>query len=124
MPQYTTVILPPQHIIESVAQLKQGLHDTIGWYHSCNSLAHITINLFVSSEKAFQIREDYIKHFASQLLPFSIGFDHTGIFSNGAFVILPDEVSRIRLSSMMKDFHNGVPGNVFGKSLNPHISIG
>lgn len=124
MPLYSVVIAPPEEIINEVAAMKQQLKDSIGFYHSCNSLAHVTINLFEGNEQTLEKWERYLDNFTSANSPFFVHFNKTGYFGNGAFFIAPDENSKIGLVNMMKEFHKGFPAVGFGKSKEPHISIG
>lgn len=123
MPRYSIVIHPPEYVIDEVKTLKQQLYNAIGWYHSCHSLAHITVNLFSGNEQKLTLWEEYAAHYAKNTAAFEVRFDKPVCFSNGAFVLLPDEGSYQKLRSLLKDFLQRIPAPAFGKSSKPHISI-
>jgi len=122
-PHYSIVIHPPENIICEVNTLKQQLYDAIGWYHSCHSLAHITVNLFKGYENTLQLWENYTAAFAAQQTITEVYFDHVMNFSNGAFVVVPNESSYKKLNLLMKNYLHHIPASAYGKSLKPHISI-
>lgn len=124
MSLYSVVISPPEEIINEVAAMKQQLKNSIGRYPSCNSLAHITFNVFIGNEETLQRWERFVGNFVMSLLPMQLHFDKTGYFGNGAFFIAPDENSKIELVKVMKNFHKQFPAPAHGKSKEPHISIG
>lgn len=123
MPRYSVVIHPPEPVIQEVALLKQQLYEKIGWYHSCHSQAHLTINLFSASEKSLPVWENYVANYTKHTTAFEVSFDKVMNFSNGAWVLLPDEYSYQKLRMLMKDFLRHIPASAFGKSSKPHISI-
>lgn len=123
-PQYSAAVMPPENIIQDIRLMKKKLQDAIGWYHSCHSDAHITFNVFRGGEPVIGKWMDYVKHFAALLGPMRLCFNKTGVFSNGAFILLPDEVTDELLTGIMKSFRKGSPYHHFGKPTQPHISIG
>lgn len=123
MPHYSVVILPPDNIANEVKLLKQKLEQAIGEYQSVHSLAHITFNLFSGNEATVQLWEQYVQDFASRESAFEVCFDKAVSFSNGAFVIMPNEATYLKMKLLMKDFFQHVPTPAYGKSLKPHISI-
>ena len=124
MPIYSVAISPPEAVISQVADMKQQLKNKIGFYQSCNSLAHITINGFIGNEATLQRWQRYLTDFTANCTPMTLCFNRTGYFGNGAFFLAPDDESKVGLVGMMKRFHAGFPAAAFGKSTVPHISIG
>lgn len=124
MPHYTVVIIPSEPVIAAVKAIKLRLLEAIGWYPSVHSLAHITFNLFSGGELTLLNWKRYVEQFATQSLPFTCCLDRTGHFNNGAFFLAPNETSKPELVAMMKAFHQSAPKGGFGKSVNPHVSIG
>ncbi|HTG66540.1 MAG TPA: hypothetical protein VL859_09210, partial [Flavobacterium sp.] len=53
--RYSLVISPSEEIIALVKTMKEELAKEIGWFHSKNSLAHITINEFMATENEIEI---------------------------------------------------------------------
>lgn len=123
-PLYSVVIHPWEEVVEEIKAHKQKLHDVIGWYHSYNSLAHITINLFSGNEPTLKRWEEYTEYFVKYLKAFDVRFNKTGTFHNGAFFLAPDEESAAKLIPIMKAFLKSAPAYPHGKSTKPHISIG
>jgi len=124
MPLYSIVILPPETLIQQIAAMKQQLKSKIGFYHSCNSVAHITLNVFMGYEETLLRWERYISNFVRNRTNIPLCFNKTGHFVNGAFFLAPDEGSKAELLRIMKSFYAGFPAPAFGKSNAPHISIG
>lgn len=123
MPRYSIIIHPPQYVIDEVNALKQKLYDVIGWYHSCRSLAHITVNLFSCNGQTISVWENVVAQYVQHTTAFEACFDRAMGFSNGAFVLLPGEDSYQKLRMLMKGFLQHIPAPAFGKSSKPHISI-
>lgn len=53
--KYSIAFIPDSKTSEEVKKLKLQLADEIGWYNSKNSLAHITICEFTSTDKEIEI---------------------------------------------------------------------
>ena len=123
-PRYSVIIHPPESVINEVRILKQKLQDRIGWYPSCNSLAHITFNLFSGHETTLAHWEEYVASFVKPLHAFTACFNRTGSFNNGAFFLAPRKVTHETLTFIMKNFLRPASSHLYGKSVNPHISIG
>ena len=124
VPLYSVVVHPPEHIIQEVKTLKKLLSDAAGPYASHNSLAHITFNLFSGNEATLARWEDYVAFYVKYLKPFTVCFNSIAVFNNGAFVLKADAASHERLVPVMKNFFKAAPPYPYGKSTNPHISIG
>ncbi|WNM17761.1 2'-5' RNA ligase family protein [Flavobacterium capsici] len=118
-------IIPSEKIITLVDLIKTILFDKIGWYHSRNSKAHITISEFEADEKEIHIISSRIKETANETTAINVKFENIKSFENGALFIGPNEDSRNELKAIMKKFYkttNSV-SKVY-KSYEPHISIG
>lgn len=124
MPHYSIVLIPSGSVIKEVAAIKLRLKEAIGWYHSVHAQAHITFNLFAGGELTLMNWKHHVQQFAARSQAFNCCLNRTGHFSNGAFFLAPDESSRLELISLMKAFHRAAPKGGFGKSTQPHVSIG
>jgi 2'-5' RNA ligase len=122
---YSVAISPPELIMDEVKSLKLRLKEAVNrHYSSVNSLAHITFCLFQGNESTFNRWEEYLQLFCTHMDSFPCRLDRTGSFWNGAFFLAPDEASRTQLIHIMKGFHKSAPRFAFGKSTQPHMSIG
>lgn len=125
MPLYSVAISPPEPILDEVRSLKLQLKKNVNrHYPSVNSLAHITFCLFHGNEPTLNRWEEYLQLFCAHIDSFPCRLDRTGSFWNGAFFLAPDEASRTRLIHIMKGFYKAAPKFAFGKSTQPHMSIG
>ncbi len=120
---YSAVLLPPSDIIKEINLLKQQLAHQIGPYKGLHSNAHITLSTFKATDNSLSQWITHIHSFANaqQIIPLT--FNRIVGFSNGAFVILPDENSQEQLRSMMKSFYSNRPKGKNNTSQRAHISI-
>lgn len=125
MPKYSVVIVPSEDIVSLVADIKQELSEKIGWFHSKNSQAHITLLEIVTTEEEAKKITHTIKNLCDGLKPVRVTFNRFGTFPNGAFFVAPTEDSKIELKSVMKEVHNATKllKNAY-RSHEPHITIG
>ncbi|MDI9310845.1 MAG: 2'-5' RNA ligase family protein [Limnohabitans sp.] len=120
----SVIIHPSDEIIEEVRLMKETLASKIGWYHSKNSLAHITINELETNESELEKIKRKLSTISRYLKTQEVIFDDFGTFPNGAFFLSPDVDSRLYLKNTMQDFHNSFDYKTTIKSSEPHISIG
>ena len=122
--KYSIAICPPIHIINRITEWKNQLRNTVGWYNSVNSKAHITIAEFNADEKQLNIAVNNLNEFTNRTTPFEVVFPYLGTFPNGAFFLSPDIESKEKLTKLMSDFNKSFKVATIIKSNNPHISIG
>lgn len=120
---YSAVLLPPSDIIEEINLLKQHLAHQIGPYKGLHSDAHITLSTFKATDHNLSQWETHIHNFANIQQAMPLTFNRVAGFSNGAFVILPDENSQELLRIMMKSFYTNRPKGKNNTSQRAHISI-
>jgi 2'-5' RNA ligase len=125
MKQYSIAFMPPANQIAYVKSKKDALCATIGWYHSRNSLAHITVLEFeIPQHKEHKLCEvvAYLRQFCSGIHPFDVRFNCLNTLGK-AFCLLPSMNSEAFLSAVMKACVAKFPFMCF-KSSKPHITIG
>lgn len=120
---YSIVFQPAPEIVAQIKGFKDSLADNIGWYHSKNSLAHITIAEFSASEEQVVIMQKQLQRIADSVTGFTVILDHFNSYPNGAFFIAPDLASKEKLVSVMKRFHKETRFALKHKSVAPHLSI-
>jgi 2'-5' RNA ligase len=121
--KYSIVFQPTEPIIEKVKALKQELSNSIGWYHSKNALAHITIcELTLDDSKISSLTTELTK-ICEYINPVTTHLNSFSSFPNGAFFIKQDEVSSKLYTSIMKTIHSSLAFKLSHKSTNPHLSI-
>jgi 2'-5' RNA ligase len=123
MSKYNLAVCPPDAIVAAVREMKQVLAKHAGWFHSKNSEAHITINVFEADEEELAAWKNYTAGFCPALVPFKVCLVRTGYFDTGAFYLAPDESSAKRLREMLLEFHKNTPLEPTAKSEEPHVTI-
>lgn len=120
---YSLVIHPPEAILDLVKSMKEQLASKVGWFHSKNSVGHITICEFRATDVAIEMIKNKISKLCETLTPVEVYLNELGSFPNGAFFIAPDNDSKNNLKHIMKQFHKllRIPNMI--KSDNPHLSI-
>lgn len=121
--RYSLVISPSEEIIALVKTMKEKLAQEIGWFHSKNSLAHITINEFMATKNDLEIIKKQLTTICESIKPISVclnSFDH---YPNGAFFIAPDANSKIDLKQIMKYVNQSFKVKTLLKNNEPHLSI-
>lgn len=121
--RYSLVISPPAEIISLIQSMKLNLAKEIGWFHSKNSLAHITINEFMASESEIEVIKKQLTNICDSLKAIPVHFDKFDTFPNGAFFIAPDEHSKKELKKIMKHIHQSFRFAILFKNNEPHITI-
>ena len=120
---YSIAIYPPAEVMNLVKEFKDLLAKIIGWFHSRNSIAHITIIEFQASEAEILIIKDFLKRFCGNKSPFHINLDGFKNYLNGALFIAPDEESKLVTKSFMKQLQASFPLKYHFGSKDPHMSI-
>jgi len=120
---YSLVIHPPEAILVLVKSMKEQLATEVGWFHSKNSVGHITICEFSATNAAIETIKNQISRLCDTLSPVHVRLNEFGSFPNGAFFIAPDKVSKNNLKHIMKRFHKSLRIPNMQKSDNPHLSI-
>lgn len=120
---YSLVIHPPQDILFLVKSMKEQLASEVGWYNSKNSVGHITICEFKSTETAIESIKKQIIKLCDSLVPVPVYLNEFSSFLNGAFYIAPDNDSKKELKHIMKQFNKSLQVPDMKKSDNPHLSI-
>jgi 2'-5' RNA ligase len=123
-PKYSLIIAPPQKGIEYVNKLKDELNSKIGWYHSRNSKAHITIVEFTADEDEVEKNIKLVTEIASQEIAIHLSFDGVSNYPNGAVFLKPDEATKKPLTDLMIRIQKNLNIKNSHKSKDPHISIG
>nr|WP_315203297.1 2'-5' RNA ligase family protein [uncultured Flavobacterium sp.] len=120
---YSLVIHPPEDILILVKSMKEQLATEVGWYNSKNSVGHITICEFKTTETAIESIKKQIIKLCDPLTPVTVHLNEFGAFPNGAFFIAPDSDSKKDLKHIMKHFNKSLQIQDMKKSDNPHLSI-
>jgi len=132
--KYSFVFQPDEAGLVLVDGLKQQLRAALaeefpdkdkGWYHSCNSKAHVTICAFAGNEdalaQAIAALQQTMRYERSQY----VYFDHFSSFAGGAFYIAPTVHARSYLKDRArKVVHTLNSFDLIEISDEPHISIG
>lgn len=120
---YSAVLLPPPPVIQEINFMKQQVADKIGEYKGLHSDAHITLCTFKATDRNLIQWKTHIRDFAGTQDTLALTFNRIACFSNGAFVLLPDENSHEQLRSVMKSFYKNRPKGRNNTSQRAHISI-
>lgn len=121
--RYSVAIHPTPELIAKIKGMKEQLANEIGWFHSKNAIAHITICEFEADEKDIERVKKQLIRICDSITPVSVHLNGFGNFSNGAFYINPDETSKANLAPIMRLFHNALVVKTNHHSDLPHISI-
>ena len=123
--KYSVVFHPSEDGIEVIKKLKLDFFNVIGWYGSCNSVAHITIGGFKANENQLEKYRQKLSKIADTLTPVQIYLDHFDAYEESrAFFLSPNENSKINLKPMMKKIQEALQISSKDRSDDPHISIG
>jgi 2'-5' RNA ligase len=120
---YSVAIYPPEPIITIIRSMKEQLAKEVGWFNSKNSVAHNTICEFKVSDEELKLVKSKLSRLCDGLEPFEIQLDSFNSYTNGAFVITPNEVSKNKLKPIMKRVQQSLLISNMKKSDNPHLSI-
>jgi 2'-5' RNA ligase len=122
--RYSLVISPSEEIITLVKTMKEQLAKEIGWFHSKNSLAHITINEFMATDSEIGIIKKELLTICDSLKPISVRLNAFDTYPNGAFFIAPDSLSKTELKHILKHVNQTFRFKTLLKNNDPHLSIG
>lgn len=123
--KYSVVFHPSEDGIEVIKKIKLDFFNIIGWYSSCNSVAHITIGGFKANENQLTKYRQKLFKIADTLTPVQIHLDHFDAYEESrAFFISPSENSKVDLKPMMKKIQEALLISSKDRSDDPHISIG
>lgn len=120
---YSLVIHPPEPILALVKSMKEQLFAKVGNFGSKNSVGHITICNFETTEKGLENIINQIKKICNTLSPANVHLDKFGDYPNGAFYISPDTDSIKNLKHIMAQFNKSLRLPKMVKSNDPHLSI-
>ncbi len=123
--KYNLAIYPSEPILDLIKSMKMDLAKQVGWFHSKNSVAHITICNFTAENEEIGFIKDQLKQLSDTIQPFEVRLNGFGSYPNGAFYITPNENSNSLLipilsrvnESLLQVLHNIQPNS------DPHISI-
>ncbi|TDE30609.1 2'-5' RNA ligase family protein [Flavobacterium ranwuense] len=121
--QYSVAIYPSDDIIALVKSMKNQLAKEAGWFHSKNSVGHITICEFKTTDKSIEIIKNQLVRLCDTLEPIEVCLNGFGSYPNGAFFISPNEDSKNSLKPIMKRVHESLRRFDLQKSNDPHLSI-
>ncbi len=120
IPLYSLVIIPTIEKRNLIKSFKKSLKETIGWFGSANSDAHITI-INLENELTLGLYINQIKDFCKTIIPQKVRFDSLDSFSHHTFFISPDEKSQLYLNNIIIDMHKSIGFDI--KITHAHITI-
>jgi 2'-5' RNA ligase len=120
---YSVAIYPSEAVIALVKSMKEGLAKEVGWFHSKNSVGHITICEFKATDAAIEIIKNQLSSICNILKPVEVCLNEFGTYPNGAFFISPDKDSKSSLKPIMKRVQESFHKLNMQKSDDPHLSI-
>lgn len=124
MEKYSVVIYPSEPVISLVKSMKEALAKEVGWFHSKNSVGHITICLFTATEETIKSVKDILRKICNDLKPVLVCLNDFGSYPNGAFYMAPDAISKKRLIPIMEQVNeslNFIPDLQINED--PHLTI-
>lgn len=122
--QYSIAFYPSEAIIAQVKEMKEILYAKVGWFHSRNSVGHITVCEFKATDEIIEKVKQQLVRLADGFEPVEVHLTGFGSYSNGAFFITPDEVSKESLKPIMKRINDTLIIQNLSVSYDPHLSIG
>ena len=120
---YSLAIYPSEDLISLIRSMKEQLAKEVGWFHSKNSVGHITIGEFKATDKEIAIIKNKLSRLCDSLEPVEVYLNGFDSYPNGAFFISPDQDSKNSLKPIMKRFHESLRIPNMQKSDDPHLSI-
>lgn len=120
---YSLAFIPNENVIDLVKEMKNKLATEIGWFHSKNAMAHITVCEFKIDASAIPLLEKQLIQIASGIKPITVILDSFNTYPNGTFFLSPDETSKQELKKIMKQFNSRLKIPNSYKSNDPHLSI-
>jgi len=122
--KYNLAIYPSEPVIDLIKSMKMELAKQVGWFHSKNSVAHITICNFTAADGEMGIIKDQLTRLCEPIKPVEVHLSGFDTYPNGAFFIAPDENSKKSVVPIMQGFHESLHLNNMQINSDPHISIG
>ncbi|MFV5699743.1 2'-5' RNA ligase family protein [Flavobacterium sp. ZT3R17] len=120
---YSVAIYPSEAIISLVKSMKEQLAKEVGWFHSKNSIGHITICEFKATDKQIEIIKNQLNRLCDTLHPVEVCLNEFSSYPNGAFFISPNNDSKSILKPIMKRIQESLHIQNMKKSNDPHLSI-
>jgi len=120
---YSVAIYPSEEVIALVKGMKNTLADKVGWFHSKNSVGHITICEFKASDAVIEKIKQQLVRLCDGFEPTEVHLNGYGSYPNGAFFIAPDADSKNNLKPIMKRINDALIIKNLHKSDDPHLSI-
>lgn len=120
---YSLAFMPNAAIIEKVKLMKLDLANKIGWFHSKNALAHITITEFTIDDSVWLNLEKKVSSTIATFSPIHVKLNAFDYYPNGAFYIATDSESTKVLTAIMKRLAASLLIKKQHKSNAPHLSI-
>jgi 2'-5' RNA ligase len=121
--KYSIAFIPNDEIIHQVKTIKMELAEKIGWFHSKNALAHITICEFTVDSSSIARIKNIITRIVSTFSSIEVRLNTFRNYPNGVFFIAPDEHSKNCLKNIMKTVSSSLKIKNIYKSSDPHLSI-
>lgn len=121
--RYSVVIYPSEAVIALIKSMKEELAKEVGWFHSKNSVGHITICLFKARDKAIEKIKNQLRKVCDTLEPVEVCLNEFGSYPNGAFFIAPDQASKGRLIPILQKVQEALHEPEIQKNDDPHLSI-
>ncbi|CAM3760516.1 hypothetical protein FSS13T_15620 [Flavobacterium saliperosum S13] len=120
---YSVAFYPSETVIAQVKGMKERLSDKVGWFHSKNSVGHITVCEFKASDAVIEKVKQQLTRLADGFEPVKVRLTNFGSYPNGAFFIAPDAISKSNLKPIMKRINDTLIIKNLHKSDDPHLSI-
>lgn len=120
---YSVAFYPSEAVITQVKGMKELLSDKVGWFHSKNSVGHITVCEFKASDAIIEKVKQQLIRLTDGFEPVEVHLTSFGSYPNGAFFIAPDAVSKSHLKPIMKRINDTLVIKNLHKSDDPHLSI-
>jgi hypothetical protein len=120
---YSVAIYPIEAVISLVKSMKEQLAKEVGWFHSKNSVGHITICEFKATAATIEIVKNQLDRLCATLKPVDITLNTFGTYPNGAFFLSPDAISKNSLIPLMQRVQESLRVRNIKKNDDPHLSI-
>ncbi|MFV8376819.1 2'-5' RNA ligase family protein [Flavobacterium sp. LB1P62] len=121
--EYSVAIYPSEAIISLVKSMKEQLAKEVGWFHSKNSIGHITICEFKATDKQIEIIKNQLNRLCDTLHPVKVSLNEFSSYPNGAFFISPNNDSKNILKPIIKRIQDSLHIQNMKKNNDPHLSI-
>ena len=120
IPLYSLVIFPSPEQSYLIKCYKQLLKNSIGWFGSCNSEAHITIINF-KDENTLSFFLEHVKEFCKTTHSQKVIFNNWSSFGEQTFYISPDLNSQLYLNNLIRNLHQYLGFKI--NNYNAHLTI-